>query len=798
MGKSKGEMQVAEYRMSIHMGVCLGPIDAVTGIYIWEKVAWEGEIISDDPYAVAINKPELFGGKKREGGPVGTCWILPGGPDQVMPEALAARLGRTSATCPGFRGLFSLFFVGAAQSIPVWSGLLNVELNYPGFLWSTNSPFIQATWVRCRRSPKGLDPATAMIGKNANPAHMVYECLTNASFGMGAPDTLLDMDSFISASDTLVDEAFGLAMIWVQQLKIEDFVKEILDHIQAALFVDPATGLLALKLIRDDYDFETLQEINPSNASLNNFARKLWGETVNDISVTWTNPANEQEETVGAQDIANITIQGAPINDNRNYYGVRDAELASRLAVRELRASAAPLIIGDASVNRKLYNVRPGSVLRMNWPEYSVYDVAVRVTSVKYGKPGAANIEISFLEDVFSLARPAAITPPTSDWEDYAQDPEAFLYSQVFTMPRYFLSAGSSVDPDTLTYPEVISGILANQPGRDTLTFELLTERVAANGDISYVNVGTRNTTGRAVLGSPFYEEAITTVEGNPLASVGLGPQVGNFVIIGDGTDAGSEIALIASSDGEIWTLDRGVLDTVPRYWPLDTPVWFVNAGTLISDDLNTRAAGQEIDYKLLARTSRGLLDEADAPILTGTVTARPHMPQRPANVKVEGVGFGAVDATALTDLEVTWATRNRLMEDTQVLKWTDGTIDPEFGQASVLSIYKEDGTLFYRNAFLYTETTFTIPMDWLYGLDKVFVEVGAVRNGLVALQAYGVWVENVPTGTPVTPPTPTDGGPGDPPEPEPDPEPEFPGSGGGGGPGPTNPGGHGQWNESF
>ena len=139
MGSKGGaKYRVVSYFMSIHYGICHGPVDALLGIYIKERDAWpgktkydddsdQGDINQDDPIvafkdflewltnggatnntqsvavgetALSINRPDLFGGEKKEGGVKGTAHYLPGGPTQVMPEDLAAKFGLTSATMP--------------------------------------------------------------------------------------------------------------------------------------------------------------------------------------------------------------------------------------------------------------------------------------------------------------------------------------------------------------------------------------------------------------------------------------------------------------------------------------------------------------------------------------------------------------------------------------------------------------------------------------------------------------------------------------------------------------------------
>lgn len=111
MGKSSdAEVQVTEYYLSLHIGVC-AEADAITEIVIGEKTAWVGDVTQEQ--SININRPQLFGGIKKEGGTTGHAYALFGGPLQTLPSALAARFGLTQQNCPGFRGLTSLFFVGS-------------------------------------------------------------------------------------------------------------------------------------------------------------------------------------------------------------------------------------------------------------------------------------------------------------------------------------------------------------------------------------------------------------------------------------------------------------------------------------------------------------------------------------------------------------------------------------------------------------------------------------------------------------------------------------------------------------
>jgi hypothetical protein len=848
VGKGGSQKQtVNEYHMSVHFGMC-SELDAITGIYVGEKLAWSGEHSVE--YPIYVDNINLFGGPKKEGGVNGTAWYLPGGPTQVLPSFLTARHGLTPSTHPAYRGIASIYFVGSS---------LNPGA---GFMWGA-TPYMQSVWFTGRRAPKGLNPDYAMIGNpttvsidgyvvtvnsttvtvtdghatlvgsstvtvthseidlsisvlvdgtsitvtpdpdddfrkiitvngddrsipyeggtvtagglsvslfgtaltfqmgvnggDANPSHIIYECLTNTTWGMGADDTIVDRDNFEAVAVKLYHEGFGLSLQWTRENSIQAFVSEILDHIQAALFVDPETGKLTLKLFRDDYDETTLPLITPDNADLDNFQRKLWGETVNEIVVTWTNPTNEQEETVTQQMLGNVIIQGGVVSDSRNYYAARYAGLAQRLALRDVRQSSAPLATAEAKLDRTQWNLRPGSVVRLTWPEYEIENVIMRVGVIDYGKIGTPEIGVSLMEDIFSLDHATFAAPAESSWVDPSSDPSPLDHVRVITSPAYFTSRRlTAAEAGVLTYPDVMANILAADSHPDTSSYDLFGQTVLPNGTTVAENLGTRPLLGYGTLQADIAAEASTLVPTFGTVVGGQGPIVSGFVFIGNAVESYMEIALIASSSDTGWVLTRGVLDTVPRAWPAGSSLWFYDIRTDFFDP-DTHSDAETVSYKMLPRTSRGSLALTDAPVLGALLGARPHLPNRPANVTVGGASFGAVDlsGSSPTTVHVTWAIRNRTMEDGTVLAWTDGGQPAESGQTTKIRVIKTDGTVLATHTGL-TGSSYDLPVsDWGSEVEAD-VAVTSVRDGFESLQGLSIRCRVTASGGSVTPPTTT------------------------------------------
>lgn len=617
-----------------------------------------------------------------------------------------------------------------------------------GFYWSANSPYIRGAWIRLRRSSKTFDYLPADLAvilspdgarKNSNPAHMIFECMTNTDWGEGSSPLGINVASFLAAAQTLFDEKFGLSMLWVRQDTIENFVNEILDHIQAYLYLDPRTGLRTIKLLRADYDADDLEVFDADNARLTAFNRKQYGETINEVVVSWTNPANEQEETVTIQDLANIVSQGGQIvSDGRRYYGVRDSDLAVFCGTRDLRVAAAPLATGQISVDRSAWSKTPGDVVKINFPKKKIYNTIVRIGEVDYGNSEDGRVVISFTQDIFGLESSVYVAPPSSGWVDPSAPPAPMSFQRVFTLPAFLINnyVNDSTYSVELTYPEVAAGILAASTNSGTVSYELVSEVTLANGQEIQSSLGTRTILGHAETMAALPAEPVSLVEGFR-QFIGTAPFLAGFVLFDGGADEDDEIALVQAISEDGFNLYRGVLDTVPRDWPEGTKVWFLNLEQSFADEV-VRSAGETVTYRLLTRTDQGLLAFADAPELTGALSERPHCPNRPANVAVAGTHFGTVALEGLGPFNVTWSTRNRLMETSQIVPWDYSSVTPEVGQTTKVEILNPNGEVQFTAAGLNGDT-YALAAASFGPLTAGSIRVSSEREDFDSIQGFEI-----------------------------------------------------------
>lgn len=709
MGKGAGGPKRFHYFLGAHLAICRGPVDAVTEVRAGDKSAWTGTAGQNG--TLRINQPDLFGGEDSEGGVVGDVDIRLGGADQQPDDYLVTQLG---APQPAYRGVLSLI-------------LRQVYV-------ACNNPYLKPWAVRVKRLPApGWYPEAAAIGDNANPAHILYELVTSDDWGMGYANQVDDA-AFRAVADRLKTENFGLSFQWTAAEPVDHFVQEVLDHIAGALFVDPATGLFTLRLIRDDADVATLPVFDESNVlELSSYQRRTLSETVNQITVTYTRPDTGKDASVTVQDLANIQAQGAVVADSKSYPGIMDETLATRVATRDLVAAAALLANVRLTVNRDGATLRPGDSFVLNWPKLGLDQLVLTVGEIQGGTLTDGKIQISAVENVFALADENYMGVEPGGWVPPDNTPAPIANARLMEAPyRDLARRMSAADLDALAADAGHLQAMAVRPSGLSMNYELDTR-------IDPAAFGARDTAsfvGSAVLNADIApnDTAITIAAGIDLAGV----KTGTAVLLDD------EICRLDALDvaAGTATLGRGCADTVPAAHAAGARLYFY--GDEAAVDATEYVDGETVDAKLLTVATGGKLALTDAPVLEATLASRQARPYPPGQVRINGMAY----PDSLTGaLAVAWAHRDRLTEADQLIDTEDGNIGPEAGTTYTLRIYGEAGALIHTEANI-NGTAFNWPVaDEIAasGLgrpnESLTVELESDRDGLASRQLHHIGV---------------------------------------------------------
>jgi hypothetical protein len=665
MGGKKKVVVGYRYYAGVHLIACHGPVDRLNRIIVGERVAWTGSQTSNG--TISINKPDLFGGDKREGGIQGAVDVMLGGDTQGQNAYLQSRLG---ANIPAYRRLFSLV------------------LNRP--MLSAINPYIKPWKPDVTRFPNpGWYSARRAIGTmDANPAHIVVECLTNKDWGLGYNLTDLNLTAFTTCADTLHSEGFGLSILWDKQTKVQDFIQEILAHIDAALYVDPATGLFTMRLIRNDLVANALPLFgNDEIISVDSFGRSLAADMPNTLTVRYVD-RDGQTQAVTVHDIGGLESSGQTVATTVDMPGIPTQELALRVAMRELGHLARPLAKMSATFTRAASDVRIGDGVRITAPEYGLNQQIFRVMGVGYGTLADGTVRMELIEDAFSLPAYSFTVSQDSLWTSPYTQPVPATQRAVIEAPWWTVvrdltgesqTAQSEIDPE--------GGILmvgAGALAQDASAFEVWTRQGSAAFAIEESGAPTPSALLTAqvnVSQNTFTLSSIDRIDEVELNS---------WAILRPGTTNEEIVAVTAINTGAgTITVSRGVLDTTPKAHPAATRIYFLDSGRALSSV--QYLAGETLNIKILPRTSLGVLALNDAPTDTRTFTGRATRPYAPGNFRFNGVAYPATISGALT---LTWAHRNRLSQTSYIVAQNEGNIGPEPDTTYTVRLYGQDGLL--------------------------------------------------------------------------------------------------------
>lgn len=253
--------------------------------------------------------------------------------------------------------------------------------------------------------------------KAMNPAHIIFECLTNREWGRGLPRESLDLASYEAAAQVLKDEGFGLCLKWGRRDSIDSFIQSVLDTIGAALYSDRRTALLKLKLIRGDYVKSDLKLWTTANGilTISNSTVNTSTVVVNEVIVKYVDPVFNAERAVNVQNLASLQ-SGAFNTMTKSYSGIPIGSLARRVAQRDLKAQAEGLRRFKITMDRRGSDIVPGDVIRIEDVARNIPDMVVRVATLQDGTLTDGAISFDVVQDVFSFPAVGFTTGQPPAW----------------------------------------------------------------------------------------------------------------------------------------------------------------------------------------------------------------------------------------------------------------------------------------------------------------------------------------------------------------------------------------------
>lgn len=219
-----------------------------------------------------------------------------------------------------------------------------------------------------------------------------------------------------------------------------------------------------------------------------------------------------------------------------------------------------------------------------------------------------------------------------------------------------------------------------------------------------------------------------------------------NALRIGMAAMIDNEIVAIRAAAGNNLTLGRGCCDTIPAAHADNSIIWFFDDS--LGRDETEYAGSATVSVKMLPRTAGGgaIPIEHSPPHQVG-FSFRFARPYAPGLVLVNGASWFTPPTiqTPVEEMLVSWAHRNRVTQQDQLISHEFASVTPEVGTTYTARAYTAAGIL-VRTVTGITGSSWTYTLGEMFldfaagvGIHAAYVLLSSVRDGLESFQSYRI-----------------------------------------------------------
>lgn len=574
-----------------------------------------------------------------------------------------------------------------------------------------------------------------------NPAHIIRDAEIDPDSGGSGDYSEVDDDNFREAADRLFAEGFGLTFFWNEGTK-EEFVGEVERHIDAAVFNDRLTGKLKLKLIRNDYDVESLPVFERGGISewTDGPHFPQYDELPNYLTLKYTKRDNGETASVSLGNTAGIILRsesgsGGILPKSVAYPGITWEPLAQRVLERDTAAVTTPLINGSFRVPFLDPNLNRGDAILVHDDSVELPPTVMRIDEIKEGAGDDTSVILRVSQDKYALGdlsglgSSAPTTPPETLRSARPADPRWVEEAPYLLLVR---AAGQSDVDERLADDDMVGLIAMTAAAPNSYHLDFTAALDAGDG---WTNAGTDDFAPVSVLTAALDKHPEETAVEIALNTSLTDIAIGGLCLVG------SEImrvdSMVPSEDTVALVVGRACLDTAPAEHLVGAPIIFIDNALLAEMEL---LSGESVDVKVLTRTDVEGLSIRRAPTDTIEMNARAARPYPPGNFRIND---SYEEFVAYSDVVLSWAHRNRLVQTTgEVEDHTVGNIGPESGTTYIVRAvaldedYEPLGGIFDENVGGGTSFEFDMETEMPEGTVALSFSVTSVRDDLESWQS--------------------------------------------------------------
>jgi hypothetical protein len=344
-----------------------------------QYTAWAGTASTDQ--VISISKPSLFGGSEDpgEGGMSGSFRFIPGDLTGTIVDSAGDWTGRTLQ--PGLPGMARGILYGSSK----------------GFYFGNSESYPALSFVYAMY-PDTQDIGYGIInGDQGNPAYFLIELNKNVLWGLGMTSGV-DTASLTAMALQLHTEGLGMSRVWYEG-DAPGIEREVLDYIDGVRYRNPTTGDITYRLIRDDYDVDTIPTFGDDEIMKLKFGSDGISGTATRVSVEYIDiDGNFETKKMSTPNIAVRQALQTTKNLSIEYWGAGHSTVARKLTDREARKRTRPRRSGEVVLTRQGWDLAVGDTIKINYGPIGLLSMVVRVVEHSKGSIKDGKVTVKFIE----------------------------------------------------------------------------------------------------------------------------------------------------------------------------------------------------------------------------------------------------------------------------------------------------------------------------------------------------------------------------------------------------------------
>lgn len=584
--------------------------------------------------------------------------------------------------------------------------------------WDNEGEGTDSQWFWSDWRFEGLQTVSATAFA-MNPVHILYYLQTQP--GRGAEPTANMADANLkAAADWYYAQGFGLCGTRkAASVSPADYIRQIEKVAGCAFVRSPVDGKFYVNIANGEYDLESLPILTDDDVLAFKETPTVLNEAINSVSVKYFDPAKKLTVTTAPVRALALIAAFGERRQTLDYPEIPTAELANRVALRELLGFITPVRKFELDTKPTTNSYLRGQYFRLQLPKRGIADMVCEVGEIEYGKLVSGGNRLTAVQDTIKMPDAAYVGIEHGVDTRPSQTPLPVVNQRLMEAP--YLEICQQLPRAELDALPPETGYLfavATDPG-ESRDFTMM---VAPDGG-EYASNGYGDFCPTATLVAAIgYTDTgpFSLTNAKALASV----QVGDPALLED------ELCRVDAIDAtaNTITLGRACADTVPAKHAAGARLYFYADHRAYSTTEYTD--GELVHAKLLTNTPSQQLPIAGATALDLTFDQRQFRPYPPAGVTINAASF---PASVTGDAVISAAARNRVTQADQLVDWTMATIAAEAGTTySVRNVDVETDTQTHLATGI-TAWPHTIPAADLRTLNRV--EVWSVRDGVESWQ---------------------------------------------------------------